>query len=71
VAPVTPSPDATSKVEPIIVAPDILPEPTTVKLELRVAAPVTDKVDLKVVAPVTPSPPVISEFPPVPIFVVK
>ena len=44
-APVTPNPAATSNVEPIIVAPDILPVPNTVKLDLRVAAPVTPSPD--------------------------
>jgi hypothetical protein len=65
VAPVTPNPAATSKVEPIIVAPEMLPVPTTTKLELRVAAPVTDKVDLRVVAPVTPSPAPTSKVEPI------
>ena len=44
-APVTPNPAATSKVEPIIVAPEILPVPMTVKVEAAVKAP------LKVLAP--------------------
>ena len=37
--PVTPNPAATSKVEPIIVAPDILPVPVNTALPVKVLAP--------------------------------
>lgn len=49
----------------------ILNVPSTVRLELNVAAPDTTSVDLKAVAPVTPKPPVISRFPPTPTLLKK
>ena len=66
--PVTPKPAATSKVEPIIVAPEILPAPSIVKLEPPFILPPTPRpptitnapvvVDVELVEALMPIPPV-------------
>jgi hypothetical protein len=54
------------KSKDIIVAPDILPVPITVMLELSVATPDTRRVELNPTAPVTVNPVPTFKFPPTP-----